>query len=164
MKKTLLLLVALLTFTAQQASAQENPLKIVTQHPDLRVKVKRCAASDKTVILDLVVTNTGDQDVTNVTFAASGGIYCEAYDDEGNRYSQGTFKVKVANGASYEDYYDNYRMVAGVPIKVSYRIEGVSTTAEYLAFVELGINSEALGIGASTNKWVTIRNIPIARD
>ena len=63
MKKILLILVAMFAFGIQNVSAQDAPLKIVTNHPDFNIKVKRCAASGKTLVIDLIATNTGSEDI-----------------------------------------------------------------------------------------------------
>ena len=60
MKKILLTLMAIFAFGLQNVSAQDAPLKIVTNHPDFSIKVKRCAASGKTVVLDLILNNEGN--------------------------------------------------------------------------------------------------------
>ena len=65
MKKVVLFLLSVLTFSLQNISAQDG-IKIVTNHPDLNLKVKRCAASGTTVILDLVLNNVGVNDVEDV--------------------------------------------------------------------------------------------------
>ena len=54
MKKFLFIMMAIFAFGLQNASAQDAPLKIITNHPDFDVKVKRCAASGKSVIIDMV--------------------------------------------------------------------------------------------------------------
>lgn len=92
MKKILLILMAVFAFGIQNVSAQDAPLKIVTNHPDFKIKVKRCAASGKTVVIDLILSNVGATDVENIE--GFGGIYygsprgTEAYDDEGNIYQE----------------------------------------------------------------------------
>ena len=63
MKKILLTLMAIFAFGLQNVCAQDAPLKIVTNNPDFTIKVKRCAASGKTVVLDLILNNVGTNDV-----------------------------------------------------------------------------------------------------
>ena len=143
-------------------------MTIVTNHPDFQVKVKRCAASDKTIILDLTCTNLGDQDITDIAFigfdVGMNGKFSEAYDDEGNQYGRGTISVKVANQKEYLRERYNYRMISGIPVKVSLRIDGVSTSAENIAYLAFLVNCNSWGIGFDKKKWVTMRNIPITRD
>lgn len=167
MKKVLFLLMAMFAFGFQSVNAQDEPIKIVTGHPDLKVKVKRCAASGKTIVLDLVVSNEGARDVER--FALLG---CpawergEAYDDEGNIYNEpngGRILLKVTNGASYEPYTNEFRLLSGIPMRVSVRIEDFSTSATSIAFLKLGVDCDELGLG-DHNKSITFRNIPISRD
>jgi hypothetical protein len=72
MKKFLFAMMALLAITFQGLQAQA-PLKIVTNHPDFKINVKRCAASGKTVIIDLILTNEGATDVEKIE--GYGGCY-----------------------------------------------------------------------------------------
>ena len=58
-----MILMAIFALGLQNVSAQDAPLKIVTNHPDFKIKVKRCAASGKTVVLDLILNNEGTNDV-----------------------------------------------------------------------------------------------------
>ncbi len=57
MKKLLLILMAMFAFGIQNVSAQDAPLKIVTNHPDFNIKISRCVANGKTVIIDLLLIN-----------------------------------------------------------------------------------------------------------
>ena len=89
MKKVLFLLMVMIAFGFQSVHAQDTPIKIVTGHPDLKVKVKRCAASGKTIILDLVFSNEGARDVESFALLGSPAWNRgEAYDDEGNIYNE----------------------------------------------------------------------------
>ena len=160
MKKVLLLLVAMFAFGLQNISAQDG-IKIVTNHPDLKIKVKRCAASGKTVILDLVLNNVGVNDVEDV-LVNGGNSGSEAYDDEGNIY-QSDVKVRVANRTEYSGYDTGYfNIPAGVPMKLSISIEGVPQSAESIARLKLNFRSSAWNL--DRDKPVRINNIPISRD
>ena len=161
MKKVLLFLVAMFTFGLQNISAQDG-IKIVTNHPDLKIKVKRCAASGKTVILDLVLNNVGVNDVEDV-LVNGGSNGSEAYDDEGNIYQSGALKVRVANRTEYDSGNTGYFSIpAGVPMKLSVSIEGVPQSAESIARLKLIFHSSAWNL--DRDKPVRINNIPISRD
>ena len=167
MKKVLFLLMVMIAFGFQSVHAQDTPIKIVTGHPDLKVKVKRCAASGKTIILDLVISNEGARDVERFALLGSPAWdRGEAYDDEGNIYNEpngGKILLKVTNAASYESHTNAFRLLSGIPMRVSVKIEDFSTSATSIAFLKLGVDCEELGLG-DHNKSITFRNIPISRD
>lgn len=163
MKKILLILMAIFAFGLQNVCAQDAPLKIVTNHPDFSIKVKRCAASGKTVIIDLILNNNGTNDVENVT--AGGGEYgrAVAYDDEGNIYEVNAIKVKVANKPEYTKWEtDKFNIPSGVPMKLSVQLEGVPQSAESIARLKLVLKCSVWGL--NDDKPVKINNIPITRD
>ena len=162
MKKILLILMVIFAFGIQNVSAQDG-IKIVTNHPDFKIKVKRCAASGKTVVIDFILNNTGTNDVEGLE--AYGGNKSEAYDDEGNIYQNNNLRVKVSNRQNYEQYGSGrFNIPAGVPMKLSVSIEGVPQSAESIARLKLLINCDAWGIGYSSDKYVKISNIPISRN
>lgn len=162
MKKVLLFLMAMFAFGIQNVSAQDG-IKIVTNHPDFKIKVKRCAASGKTVIIDLILNNEGTNDVENVSI--HGGLYnckTEAYDDEGNIYGAENVKVKVANAQVFTAEEYSFNIPVGVPMRASVCIEGVPQSAESIARLKVEFRCAAWGL--DWNKPVKISNIPILRD
>ena len=169
MKKILLIMMAMFAFGLQNVSAQNAPLKIVTNNPDFTIKVKRCAASGKTVVLDLILNNVGTNDV-DVSLIAGGSYHgyeskenSEAYDDEGNMYQFRNFKVKIANRTEYShDNTGSFSIPAGVPMRLSIQIDGVPQSAESIARLRLVVFCSAWGLNGE--KPVKISNIPITRD
>lgn len=172
MKRFLMLFWVLFAFGSQIVSAQDAPLKIVTNHPDFNIKVKRCAASGKTVILDLIFTNEGANDVSGVSVNGGNGRNytqwgpSEAYDDEGNIYRN--ISVRVANYQNYTfDETPTIKIPVGVPMKCSVKIEGVDASAQSIARMELFVNCKEWSIGhlgnSDTAKPVKFSNIPISR-
>jgi hypothetical protein len=161
MKKFLFLMMALFAISFQGLQAQA-PLKIVTNHPDFKIKVKRCAASGKTVIIDLILTNEGATDVEQIM--GFGGYYgSEAYDNEGNIYQQNAVKVRVANRPSYSDANSGeFKIPEGVPMKYSVCLENVPISTESIARLTLHFDCQKWGLNGS--KMVKISNIPISRD
>ena len=159
MKKVLLIMMAMFAFGLQNANAQDAPLKIVTNHPDFKIKVKRCAASGKTVIIDLVLNNEGTNDITIGDVFAMG--WSEAIDDEGNIYSD-DIKVKVANRGSYSGNTGGFLLPTGVPMKLSIQINNVPSSAENIARLFLRVDCYAWGLG--NDKKVKFNNIPISRE
>jgi len=160
MKKILIILMAMFAFGIQNVSAQDA-IKIVTNHPDFKVKVKRCVASGKTVVIDLILNNTGVNDVERLN-AYGGGINSEAYDDEGNIYDGDKLKVKVANRQQYLNNTGNFNIPSGVPITLSISIDGVPQSAESIARLKLRIDCATWGL--NNDKPVKISNIPITRN
>ena len=132
--------------------------QIVTGHPDFKVKVTRCAASGKTVVLDMVFTNVSETDVEDWSIRT---LYCNTviYDSEGNVYKDNNLAVKVSN-FDYSTYFSNLKMISDVPMKVSLQIKGVPETVESLARVDLHVTIPSFNIG---NTPVKIKNIPISR-
>ena len=113
MKKLLVLLSALCCMAVAFA---QTPT-IVTGHPDFKVKVTRCAASGKVVVLDLVFTNVSANDVEEWSIQTGNYRFCNGpsivYDSEGNIYngmSMNCLAVKVSN-LGYNGYHGNLKMI-----------------------------------------------------
>lgn len=122
----------------------------------------RCVASGKTVIIDMTLNNVGDTDVEGLN--VWGGARSEAYDDEGNIYKAKSIKIKVAN---YKDYTTNsysFNIPAGVPMKLSVSIDGVSQSAESIARLKICLYCKAWTVGCDFDKPLRISNIPISRE
>ena len=161
MKKFLFAMMALLAITFQGLQAQA-PLKIVTNHPDFKINVKRCAASGKTVIIDLILTNEGATDVEKIE-GAGGCYYTEAYDNDGNIYQGDAIKVRVANRQEYTcSGCGEFKIPVDVPMRFSICIENVPVSTESIARLSLRFECEKWGL--NRDKLVKISNIPISRD
>ena len=132
----------------------------MTNHPDFKIKVKRCAASGKTVVLDLILNNEGTNDVKIDMVVVD--AWSEAYDNEGNIYQGNDLKVKVANKPDYNGRYYDFMIPTGVPMRLSIQINNVSTSAESIARFSLCIDCSAWGL--NSQKLVKFSNIPITRD
>ena len=159
MKKLFTLMAALCCMAVAFAQTPQ----IVTGHPDFKVKVTRCEASGKNVVLDLTFTNLSAQDVENWDLYAP-AYYSSTvvYDSEGNIYDkENQIQVKVSNG-EYRNRYDNLKMISDVPMKVSVMIVGVPTNVESLARVDLDVRIPFFNIDGGKAP-VKIKNIPIAR-
>lgn len=159
MKKILLMMVAM--FFATGIYAQDaKPMKIITNHPDFKVKVKRCAASDKTVIIDLIFSNVSSSDVD---MRVSGGGATVAYDDDGNIYQGEKLKVQIANSGDWSEYWpSSFTLPAEVPVKITYKIEGVPSSVESLPRLMVAVSCDKWGL--NKEKPIKITNIPISRD
>ena len=152
--------------SAETQQSERGAIKIVTGHPDLKVKVRRCEASGRTCIIDLTVTNMGVNDV----YADISGTYYDykssAIDDQGNIYK---VSVRLANEKQYHTDNEKIPLVSEVPMKVSIRLDNVPESSETIAKLELAVQCDELGLQATqANGWkkhnVVIRNIPISRE
>lgn len=159
MKKILFVLMAMFAFGFQNVNAQDG-IKIVTNHPDFKIKVKRCAASGKTVFIDLLLINEGTNDVEGIWSKSDGAS--EAYDDEGNIYKIESLNIKVANNKEYRWNSDRFNIPVGVPMRYSVKLDGVPQSAQSIARLKLAFWYE--GWGLNGDKPVRISNIPISRN
>lgn len=170
MKRSLILLC--LAIVQVLVFAQDGQLKILSNHPDLSVKVKQCVASGRNLVINLTATNEGYDDING--FKISPAI-TTAYDDEGNNYkgNNGALGVKVANQANYTYQRNAYadetsatKLIPNVPVKISITIPNCSLEASSIALLELGVVCVALDMPfnwESNKQRVSIRNIPIIR-
>lgn len=169
MKKILLILMAMFAFGLQNVKAQDAPLEIVTNHPDFTVKVKRCVASGKTLILDFIAINTGIEDVNKFALAP---VLTEVYDDEGNIY-RGNIGAKVANQSNYTyqknaftDFTMETKLLPNIPVKFSLFIPNFSQEASSIALIEIGVicpKWNYLVNFRSYSQRLVIKNIPVMR-
>lgn len=158
--KKLCLIVALMTISGVYAFAQTSGPKIVSVHPDLKVRITRCEAAAKTVVVNLVFENVGSTD----TKISCNPAACSAYDDEGDKFSGWQFSVSIANGNLIEGtYYGTPRelLPSDIPVKAKIQIEGVPESATMLRRIDLCMSSDEWGF---RNKVVKITNVPISRE
>ncbi|MCH5307354.1 MAG: hypothetical protein J1E37_04680 [Prevotella sp.] len=151
------------TSTSQQSTNKQSSSKgqsIVTGHPDFKIAIKRCAASGTTVVLDLVVTNVGDNDVESFEIYGSAyGNATKVYDNLGNVYENDIY-TKIAN-KEYVRNASTIKLVSNLPTNLSIKIENVSTKATSFVLVEPHIYASAWGTKPGI---VKLRNIPITRE
>lgn len=158
MKKILILLLAIYAFGLQNMNAQDAPIRIITGHPDIKLKVTRCIASDKTVIVDMILTNVSEFDINN--FRIEGSAYgTKVYDNLGNIYKN-NIGVRIGN-QQYNKWYNIGKLISEVPTQISIMIENVTMQAEYLALIEPRVSADGYTFANNTFK---IRNIPITRE
>lgn len=154
-------MMAMFAFGLQDVNAQDAPLKIVTNHPDFKIKIERCAASGNTVVLDMLFTNQGPEDVDVCVLTHYEGVNCEAYDNEGNSYSSSIYAYVKDKTNQYGNTYP-FSLLSGIPMRVRMTIENFSETAESIARFRIRVDCNAWRLGKF--KLVEIRNIPITRD
>lgn len=126
---------------------------IITNHPDFKIEFKRCAVSGKTCVIDLLIENTGSNDV-QVTFAD-----IVAYDNEGNEYKN----ISIMIGDSSNKWIDQIdkTLMSEVPIKARITINGVNESATAIRRINWITYCNAWDL--SFNKPVRLQNIPISR-
>lgn len=140
--------------------SQDGGIRIVTGHPDFKIQVTRCAASGKTVVMDMVFQNIGTSDVNDMDLVP-GSYTTEVMDTEGNTYGSGQIYIKVGNGEFNDGRTGNFALIPGVKRKVTMKINNVSESAESLARILIGMNCRTLGLDG---KCIHIRNVPITRE
>ena len=139
--------------------AQTSGMKIVTGNPDFKIKITRCEASGKTVVIDMIWENISSQDVKI-------GIYADwdnmtfAWDDEGNKFAGRDISASIANGplkGLCEDI-----LPAEIPIRVKLKIENVPESATMFRRIDLTVRCDKWGLDHT--KPVRITNLPINRE
>ncbi len=148
------------------ATSTPTGFSITTQHPDLKVKVKRCEVAGRTCIIDLILENVSGEDIK---IYGANIFKTVAYDDEGNQYkmdetdnSKRTFFYGI--GSSKTDWwqYSNIDLLNEVPTKARIQLEKVPEDATKIVRLVWPLGCEALGLGS--NKPITFYNIPISRE
>lgn len=152
MKKTIAFF--FLLFVSLQSFSQG--LKIVTGHPDFKVRVTRCEAAGNTVIMNFLLENVGNKEERVVVY---GGALNSSFaiDDEGNIYNERAFQVQMnepmssvtTGGTLYPD----------TPVKLIARIEGVPESAAMFRKIILEVKCDDWGLG--DKKKVQISDVPI---
>lgn len=147
-----------------ESSFAEEAFRIITNHPDFKIKVLRCEASGSTCVIDMIFENIGSQDVNIKIY---GGDWLNstsvAYDDEANKYNGQNFLVAIANhGLTY--YYQEIDLPAGIPLKARVQIEGVKASVRMFRRIDLNIQCDSWGLDGYKGKTVKLFNVPISRE
>lgn len=140
----------------EELQRREGAFKLVTNHPDFKIKVRRCEASGKTCVIDLIIENVGASDVYISTGNRTGGLI--AYDDEANRYES----IKVSVGNNEWIWYKQRMLMSCVPMKARIQIEGVAESATMFRRLDWYIDSKIWGLDG--NKPIKFINLPISRE
>ena len=120
-------------------------VKVISPHPDIKVKLLRCKEAGGTATLE----SNQDQEFTILGY----NNYSTAYDDEGNVYRGGNIQI------SDQTYYAvSVVFPSNIPVKCREHIEKVSKYATEFSKATVGIN-----YGQGT-KIIEFFNIPITRD
>lgn len=144
----------------EELQRREGAFKLITNHPDFKIKVRRCEVSGKTCVIDLILENVGSSDVTIRVQSSHGHDDLIAYDDEANEYK--FIKLSVGSKWIPTAYSESTTLLAGVPVKARIQIEGVAESATMLRRLDWRITSNAWGL--DRNKPIKFINLPISRE
>lgn len=139
----------------EELQRREGAFKLVTNHPDFKIKVRRCEASGKTCVIDLIIENVGSSDVD---IYVKGGSWhgLIAYDDEANQYESIGIAVSDKWGLG------THTLPANVPLKARIQVEGVAESATMFRRLDWKIDCRAWGL--NENKPIKFINLPISRE
>ena len=135
-------------------SSQRSNVKIITNHPDFKVRIQRCEVSGRTCVIDLIMENVGYQDVKLMYWTNGSSVY----DDEGNQYAAPRVLIGQA-----DVYYGYTSLLANVPVKARITIEGVAEFATMFRRIDIRLHCEQWGLGYN-NKKLVLMNVPITRE
>lgn len=139
----------------EELQRREGAFKLVTNHPDFKIKVRRCEASGKTCVIDLIIENVGSSDVDiHVKGGSWHGLI--AYDDEANQYESIGIAVSDKWGLG------THTLPANVPLKARIQVEGVAESATMFRRLDWKIDCRAWGL--NENKPIKFINLPISRE
>lgn len=154
LKSVLIALMAIMF--ASTALAQSNGMRVVTGHPDLKLKIKRCEASAKTVVIDMIIENVNQKDV-DLRIDSPWNI--QIYDDEGNSFDYTNSKVsfEMSDGSK-----SSHKLPSEIPLKARIQVEGIPLSSQMFKRIDLKYRCE--GLGKQGWDYIKIYNVPINRE
>ena len=158
----------LMFFTLLGSVSTVAQTKIVTGHPDFKIKITRCEANGNTVVIDMTLENTGSKDINirmwgGISWSKNGMKMTVAYDDDGNKYTgQNDLKVSIGKSGWDGGYGLREMLPPDIPLKASILIEGVPESATEFKRIDLYIESDDWGL--NDKKPIKITNVPISRE
>ena len=150
---------------ATSSGVQQGGFRIVTGHPDIKVKIQRCEVSGSTCVIDFIIQNTSSADIDFDLIGGRGyieGGVSKAYDDEGNMYSGYDFLVGF--GSELNASINDSTLPAGISRKARIQIKGLSTAATKFLRIDLRANSKKLQWHVSTGHTIRFENVPITHE
>ncbi len=156
MKKIHLAVIAII-MTVFSANAQ---VKIESPHPDLDVKITRCAYTSGTVIIDLVITNFGIEDeICFMTVKPGNHSATFMYDDEGNSYSANDTEILFGTpNKQLKGGWVRNSFPQDIPIKYRVQFDGINSNASKFTLVKIGLSSNG-PLSLNVDKPLIIRNL-----
>lgn len=154
MKKLFFTAVALL-LTVLSVNAQ---VKIESPHPDLDIKITRCAYASGTVVVDMVITNFGNDDEIKVE-----DYSISMYDDEGNSYNKNNSKIlfgfpNIGLKSGNHPYGFSGVFPQDIPLKFRIQFGSISANASKFSLVKIGLKSNGV-LALRNEKPLVIRNL-----
>ena len=134
--------------TALSVNAQ---VKVVSPHPDVKVKFLRCIESGGTAVIEFTVNNLSNQDQEFTILGYNN--YSTAYDDEGNLYEDANIQISDRIGPAISIVFPS-----NIPVKCKLHIEKISQYATEFSKATLGL------LLRGEYKSIEFFNIPIVRD
>lgn len=153
----LFLLLTAILVTCSMANAQSSGFRVVSDHPDFKVKVTRCEASARTVVVDMLLENISSQDIM---MRFSPAYMIKVYDDEGNTYGDGDSKIHVFIGGQNKDY---SLLPPEIPVKFRIQIDGVPESVGVLKRIDVSWASDQWTQGLF-NKVLKLVNVPVTHE
>lgn len=132
MKRLLLVAVAVVV-AAFSVNAQ---VKISSPHPDLNIKVTRCAYSSGTVVIDMIITNYGSEERLWGTRSE-----VVAYDDEGNLYNSNVSRISMGVTNTGLSTTFNADFPQDIPLKFRLQLDKISANASKFSLLKFGLES-----------------------
>lgn len=159
-KKTFSLLILFTLLWSINVYAQT---KIVTGHPDFKIKITRCEASGSTAVIDFLLENVGNDDVKISMYGGNEqDSKSVAYDDEGNKYGGKKFQIAIS-GSGLTAYSLGETLPPDIPLKARIQIEGVPESATEFKRVDLQLYCNTWNLNRD-KKPVRFTNVPIFRE
>ncbi|MFI3319060.1 MAG: hypothetical protein SNH88_07735 [Rikenellaceae bacterium] len=137
-------------------------VRIESPHPDLDVKITRCAYASGTVVVDFIITNFGGEEKFEV-YGSHSSATTTAYDDEGNQYTRINSELSV--GLLSQGLSNSYKeMVLPQDIPMKFRVQVKNVSAQASKFPLLKVSMRSFGaMGLSKEKPILIRNLEWAK-
>ncbi|EXZ04270.1 hypothetical protein [Bacteroides fragilis] len=129
----------------------EAQVKVVSPHPDIKVKFLRCIESGGTAVIEFTVNNLSNQDKEFNLSSCCG--YSTSYDDEGNLYEDANIQISDRIGPAISIVFPS-----NIPVKCKLHIEKISQYATEFSKATLGL------LLRGEYKSIEFFNIPIVRD
>lgn len=149
------------TALASSGTQQGGGFRVVTHHPDFKIKVQRCEASGSICVIDMLLINSGSSDVNmNFLFGGEGRKETIAYDDEGNIIAGRNLLVQVSSTSLSYYYIQNTTLPAGIPIKCRVQLENFPISSKLITKLNLKYNCDNWG----GYKDIQFYNIPVYRE